>query len=144
MERNPPKPMTPFDCITTPDWLYMFKLMNPYTPANIQHSLALFIRFQEMQYTMRHFHGFSKSKPSNSILNDIRPYMDPSAQEMMEQMESLMNMMEMMQSFQENTPDNSSDPSGFNPMDILSDMFNMKGDFEHERMDESPGNEKSR
>ena len=79
MERNPPKPMTPFDCITTPDWLYMFKLMIPYTPANIQHSLALFIRFQEMQYTMRHFHGFSKSKPSNSILNDIRPYMDPSA-----------------------------------------------------------------
>lgn len=134
MEHNIPKLMTPFDCQTTPQWLYMLKLMLPYTPDNLQHSLAIFIRFQEIQYTMKHFKRFSKKKSQNMILTDIKPYMDPSTQEMMEQMESIMNMMEMMECFQEN---NSQD---INPMDLFSgmmgnefsDLFNMKGDSEHE------------
>lgn len=114
MEQDTKKLMTPFDCQTTPQWLYMLKLMLPYTPDNIQHSLAVFIRFQEMQYTLKHFSRFSKKKSQDTVLTDIKPYMDPSTQKMMEQMESMMNMMEMMES-----------------MD-LSEMFNMKGSSEHE------------
>lgn len=129
MEQNPPKLMTPFDRTTTPDWLYMIKLMLPYTPENFQHSLAVFIRFQEMQYTLRYFQGFSKKKGSNNIMNDLKPYMEPSAQEMMEQMESMMSMMEMVQMMNENASDNS---EGFNPMDMFSDLFNMKGDYNNE------------
>ena len=137
MERESHKLMTPFDCLTTPHWLYMMKLMLPYTPDTIQHTLAVFIRFQEMQYTMKHFRGFSRKKGTNSLLNDIKPYMEPSEQEMMEQMESMMNMMEMMQALQGTASD---DPSGFNPMDMfsgmmgsdLSDLFNMKGGHNNE------------
>lgn len=129
MENNPPKLMTPFDRTTTPDWLYMIKLMLPYTPEKIQHSLAVFIRFQEMQHTLRYFHGFAKKNISNNILNDIKPYMEPSAQEMMEQMESMMSMMDMMQMMNDNASDNS---EGFNPMDMFSDLFNMKGDNNNE------------
>lgn len=116
METEPPKLMTPFDCQTTPQWLYMLKLMLPYTPDNLQHSLAVFIRFQEMQYTLKHFNRFSIEKSQNTVLNDIKPYMDSSVQEMMEQMESMMNMMEMM------------NMAGID----FPDLFNMKGDLEHE------------
>lgn len=137
MEHNPPKLMTPFDCLTTPHWLYMLKLMLPYTPNKIQHSLAVFIRFQEMRYTANHFHGFYDSSHTSNVLNDIRPYMAPSEQEIMEQMESMMNIMELMQSLQETSSDSA---NGFNPMDMFSsimgsdfsDIFNMKGDSEHE------------
>ena len=120
MEQNPPKLMTPFDRTTTPDWLYMIKLMLPYTPEKLQHSLAVFIRFQEMQYTLKYFQGFSKEKGSDNILSDIKPYMEPSAQEMMEQMESMMNMLEMMQSMQDF------------PLNNFEDLFNMKGNSNNE------------
>lgn len=129
MEQIPPKLMTPFDRTTTPDWLYMIKLMLPYTPEKLQHSLAVFIRFQEMQYTLKYFRGFSNQKSSDNILSDIKPYMEPSAQEMMEQMESMISMMEMVQMMNENTSDNS---EGFNPMNMFSDLFNMKGDYNNE------------
>lgn len=137
MERESHKFMTPFDCLTTPHWLYMMKLMLPYTPDSLQQTLAVFIRFQEMQYTMKHFRGFFRKRNSNTVLSDIKPYMEPSEQEMMEQMESMMNMMEMMQMMQGASSD---DSSGFNPLDMfsgmmgsdLSDLFNMKGDTNNE------------
>ena len=143
MERESPKLMTPFDCQTIPQWIYILKLMLPYTPLKYQHSLAVFIRFQEMQFTLRHFNGFGKAKHFDNIINDVKPYMDPAAQEMMEQMESMISMMEMMQmmqNFSQDNPDTSCEVSGFNPMDILSGLagsdlttlFNMKGDLDNE------------
>lgn len=114
MEHESSKLMTPFDCQTIPQWIYLLKLILPYTPVRYQHSLAVFIRFQEMQLTMRHFNGFDRKKQLDNIINDVKPYMDSGTQEMMEQMESMMSMMEMMQ------------------MSDLSDLFNMKGDFSNE------------
>ena len=128
MEREFSKLMTPFDCQTIPQWIYILKLMLPYTPEKYQHSLAIFIRFQEMQFTMKYFYGFGKRKHFDNILNDVRPYMDPATQEMMEQMESMMNMAEIMQMMQ-NFPQDNSDS---NPMDMFADIFNMKGNFENE------------
>ena len=129
MERESSKLMTPFDCQTIPQWIYNLKLMLPYTPPTIQHSLAVFIRFQEMQFTLKHFNGFGKKRHYDNIINDVKPYMDPSTQEMMEQMESMMSMMEMMQTL--NGSDSQS-PEGFNPLDMFSDLFAMKGDNNHE------------
>ena len=34
MERKPPKPMTPFDSMVTPPYLYSLKLLLPYTPQS--------------------------------------------------------------------------------------------------------------
>ena len=128
MEQKPSMLMTPFDCQTIPQWLYMLKLILPYTPEKFHHSLAVFIRFQEMQSTIKNFKNFNCKKQFDNILNDMKPYMDPSTQEMMEQLETMMGMMDMM--------------SEFMPNDIM-DIFNMKGDSAHERMDESSCNEKS-
>ena len=115
MEQVPPKPMTLFDSMNTPQWIHSLKLMLPYMPSGIQRTFAVFIRFQEMRYTMEHFKAFSSHSSPENIFNDLKPYMEPSDLEMMEQMESMMSMMEMMQ--------------------------NMKGDFFNEFMDESSGNE---
>ena len=117
MEQEPLKYMTPFDCKTTPAWIHTLKLMLPYTPKKYQQLLAIFIRFQEMQFTLKHFSGFKSEKHFDNILHDVKPYMDPATQEMMEQMESMMSMMEMMEMTQ---------------MNDLSDLFNMKGDFNNE------------
>ena len=145
MEQEFSKFMTPFDCQTTPRWIYILKLMLPYTPERYQHSLAIFIRFQEMQFTMKHFNNFFTKKPFdfNNILNDVKPYMNPETQEMMEQMESIfsmMEMMQMMQDFPKDNTDSSGESGGFHPMDILSgltgndlsEIFNMKGNNNHE------------
>ena len=143
MDHEYSKLMTPFDCQTTPHWIHLLKLMLPYTPAKHQHLLAVFIRFQEMQFTMRHFNGFGKTRHFDNIFNDVKPYMDPATQEMMEQMESLMNMAEMIQMMKNFSQDDSaasSETSGFNPLNILSGVtgsdlstiFNMKGDLGNE------------
>ena len=115
MEQIPPKPMTLFDSMNTPQWLHTMKLLLPYVPVNIQHTFALFIRFQEMRYTMEHFKAFQNHSSPENILCDLKPYMEASDLEIMEQMESMMSMMEMMK--------------------------NMKGDFFNEFVDESSGNE---
>ena len=143
MERESSKLMTPFDCQTIPQWIYILKLMLPYTPEKYQHSLAVFIRFQEMQLTMRYFNGFGKVKHFDNIINEVKPYMDPATQEMLDQMDSMMSFMEMMQiiqDFPQNNSQASGETSGFNPMDILSglagsdlsEIFNMKGDLNNE------------
>ena len=121
MERFPPKPMTPLDELVTPPSLYTMKLLLPYMPSSLQRTLAIFVKFFEFRQTMEMFYGFGNTgKPISSaaIFNDLKPYMNPKEQEMMEQMEMLMNMMEMMQG-QPDMPDMS---------DFLGGMF---GDMPH-------------
>lgn len=130
MNQKFPKPMTPFDSLVTPHHLYLMKLLLPYVPPAFQRMLACYIKFMEFQYTLEHFQGFSSSSDETShILNDLKPYMDPGEQEMMEQMESMMNMMEMVQGMQEmasSMPDSDSDNTaspGFDPMEMLKSML---------------------
>lgn len=118
MEQKGPKPMTPFDSLVTPDSLYTLKLMLPYTPSQTQRTLAVYIKFLELRYTIEHFHGFSSQNTSASLLDGLKDYLGPEEKEMMEQTEMMMHMMEMMQ----NTPDMSGMPD-------ISDMFqNMSDD----------------
>ncbi len=166
MEQETPKPMTPFDALTTPSRLYTLKLLLPYAPRSIQHFLAIYIKFSELSYTINHFHSFGKTKAPIHIFEDLGPYMSPEEKEKMEQMEGMMNMMEMVQNMQA-----ASDPMfraaseedhGFDPMDLMKgmlspeqqEMFDMystmfdtemtgknppddqEGDPTHERMDE--------
>ena len=131
MERRPPKPMTPFDNMVTPPYLYTLKLMLPYTPSSNQRFLAIYIKFLEFRYTMDYFHGFPERGAAKSsgkgfaplgMFEDLKPYMAPEEKEMMDQMEMMMNMMEMVQSTQ--AADGSSGASGgFNPMDMMMGMM---------------------
>ena len=117
MEHKPPKPMTPFDNMVTPPFLYTLKLMLPYTPPSTQRMLGIYIKFLELRYTLSHFNGFGNAD-SSRLFDLLKDYMGPEEQEMMEQMEMLMNMMEMMQE-QPDMPDMS---------DFLGGMF---GDMPH-------------
>jgi len=136
MEYESSKLMTPFDCQTIPQWLYILKLILPYTPEKYQHSLAVFIRFQEMQFTLKHFHGFGRKKQLDTLLDDVKPYMDPATQDMLEQMESMKGMMEMMQMMQD-FPQEATDSSAMDFFSAftgsdLSELFKMKGNSNHE------------
>lgn len=135
MEHKGPRPMTPFDNLVTPPMLYTLKLMLPYTPAQTQRTLGVYIKFLELRYTLEHFYGFSSQNSSGSILEGLKDYMGPEEKEMMEQMEMMMNMMEMMQ----NSPDASgmpdiSDMFGgmFDGMPGMSDFGEQKGDSDNE------------
>ena len=113
MNQKFPKPMTPFDSLVTPHHLYLMKLLLPYVPPAFQRMLACYIKFMEFQYTLEHFQGFSSSSDETShILNDLKPYMDPGEQEMME----------MASSMQDSDSDNTASP-GFDPMEMLKSML---------------------
>ena len=100
MEERTPKPMTPFDCMVTPTYLYTMKLMLPYTPTSMQRMLGIYIKFQELQHTMQYFYGFREDYPPSSMLERLKNFMEPSEREKMEQMMQMMNMMEMVQNLQ--------------------------------------------
>ena len=83
MERKPPKPMTPFDSMVTPPYLYSLKLLLPYTPQSMQRFMAIYIKFLELRHTMEYFHGFSSHGPSFRIIDELKPFMEPGEKEMM-------------------------------------------------------------
>ena len=89
MERKPPKPMTPFDSMVTPPYLYSLKLLLPYTPQSTQRFMAIYIKFLELRHTMEYFHGFSSHGPSFRMIEELKPFMEPGEKEMMEQMEEM-------------------------------------------------------
>ena len=162
-------PMTPFDTLVISPKLQMMKLMLPYTPASSQRLMALFIKFTELQNTMRYFEGFNAFEDDGSaqskmdrpldIFDDLRPYMSPKDSETMDMMMSAMSMMEMMNGM--DMPDMSSmgDMSGMmDMMNMFSGGFptgdfsetneeetdneeNEKGNQEDGKLDESSGNE---
>lgn len=127
MEKFPPKPMTPLDELVTPPNLYTLKLLLPYMPASAQRTLAVLVKFFELQRTMEAFYGFGngrKNISSDTILNDLKPYMNPKEQEMLEQMEGMMNMMELMKQMQADTKDSSDNPGqGPSPFDLIKGMM---------------------
>lgn len=140
MEKNPPRPMTPFDELVTPQSIYILKLLLPYVPTSVQRMMAIFLKFHELKNTMDTFFGFSSQKNtrSDSILSDLKPYMKPEEQDMMEQMQGMMNMMDMMKQMSDaassdtsgsdtsgsNTSDsNTFCSSGFSPFDLMKGML---------------------
>ena len=143
MEKHPPLPMTPFDILVTSSELQMMKLLLPYIPDFYQRFLAFFIKFSELQNTIRYFNpsgrGHSKDsfrKETSSpidILEDLRPYIGKDAETLdFSQMGDLSGMMDMMNMFTGNPDD-----------DDYQDTENntKKGSEEYERMDESSSNE---
>lgn len=118
--------MTPLDELVTPPFLYILKLLLPYVPPAMQRTCAIFLKFFELKRTMELFYGFGESRKKNSsaeILSDLKPYMEPKEQEIMEQMEGMMNMMEMMQQMQnasELFPDGNSSAQ---PFDFMKEMM---------------------
>lgn len=106
MDHTTPPPMTPFDELTSSGELQMLKLLLPYTPPGVQRMLACYIRFTELQNTIRYFstisgtfqeNPFHKETPSFSeLLEELLPYIGKDMQDMAQNLSSAMSMMEMM------------------------------------------------
>lgn len=137
MEERPSRPMTPFDVSFTPPFLYTMKLLLPYTPPETQRFLAIFIKFSELRHVLYEFHRL-KSRPADSILEDIKPYLSPEEQESFSQVENIMNMMSMMEMMQSMPTETDSDL-----LQAVGALMNpiMKGEPHEQCMDQSPGSE---
>ncbi len=151
MEQNPPRPMTPFDAVVNPPFLYTLKLLLPYMPASMQRFLGIYVKFLELRHTMEYFQGFASRAQPKDMLDGLKPYMSPAEKEMMEQMSGMMNMMEMVQNMQAMSDAFSQDSAGFNPMDMMKgmlspeqqEMFDMYNSmFENELNQPDTGNKK--
>lgn len=129
MEHGPLGPMTPFDRLTTTQELQMMKLLLPYTPASSQRMLAVFIKFQEMQNTIKFFAKFKQgekiadfdkemSSPMDFI-EELRPFMGEKERSSMDMMMSAMSMMEMMNSM----TSEGSEGGGMDPMEMMKGMM---------------------
>lgn len=124
MEQNPPKPMTPFDSMITPPFLYTLKLLLPYIPSSMQRFLGIYIKYLELRHAMEYFQGFSSNSQPKDILDGLKPYMSPAEKEMMEQMSSMMNMMEMVQNMQAMSNTSDQEHQEINPLDLMKGMLN--------------------
>ena len=119
--------MTPFDSLTTTKQLQMIKLMLPFTPASSRPMLAVFIKFQELQNTIRIFQGANsrkflkefekKSDSPMDMFEEMRPFMKEEERASMDMMMTAFNMMDMM-----NMASGSSD-GNINPMDMMKGML---------------------
>lgn len=106
MESYDKELVTPFDMLTSPKSLRMMKLVLPYTNPQMQQIFAVYIRFIELQETMRFYQNLSNSLSAQDIgsqtnltdiISDLAPYLPSEISEAMEQFEMVMTMMENMQ-----------------------------------------------
>jgi len=129
MEHGPLGLMTPFDRLTTTQELQMMKLLLPYTPASSQRMLAVFIKFQELQNTIKFFEKFKSTDKIRAFeknmsspldfINELRPYMGEKERSSMDSMVSALSMMEMMNNMTSDASD-----GGMDPMAMMKGMLN--------------------
>ena len=76
MEKHPPLPMTPFDILVTSSELQMMKLLLPYIPDFYQRFLAFFIKFSELQNTIRYFNPSGRGHSKDSFRKETSSPID--------------------------------------------------------------------
>ncbi len=103
---NKHQPQTPFDSLLSNPQLNMLKVMIPFLPPQNQSGMAMMIRMQEMQETMRFYktfpHGIHAKDFSNDmsdgplgIFHAMRPYLPDENGSMIDTLLNIMPMMEM-------------------------------------------------
>lgn len=122
MQRYPPKPMTPFDENVTNQQLQLMKLLLPYFPIHFRRAFAFYIKFTELQNTLKYFSNINASFKTTSqpfdILEEIRPYLNEHDLGSIDSIVSIINMMEIMKTMND---DFMPDLSSFTD---ISDIFN--------------------
>ena len=119
MDQDQTERMTPFDELVTSPTLQIMKLLIPYTPFSGRRMLASFIKFIELQRTIRLFGQRSLADPfstGNSDQNISSPF-DAEMLDTLIQLKEMMSFMEMMQ------PQDGQGNDSFNPADLFSGIF---------------------
>ena len=125
--------MTPFDNLVIPSYLQMMKLLLPYITSSSQSFLAIFIKFTELQYTIRffqnsradlHAQAFEKELSSPfDIAEELIPYLDKEQGDMIQNMFNMMQMAEMFQSFSDMQSGTASSDNSFFSENLMKSMF---------------------
>ncbi len=131
-----------FDTLFTTNQIQILKILLTYVEPSHQKTMAVYIKFLELQYTLSFFQkhptspmNFPKEENRNAakLCDEVLPFCSPSQQEMLSNMksmyqnfENMQEMMQMVQMMKELFPesDNSTDS---NPMSIFSGLSGMFG-----------------
>lgn len=115
MKHSDIKPMTPFDSLTQNESLRMLKLMLPFLAPSAQKMLAVYLKYTELQNTIRYFQDFDSSPLQSQaqsdglsltgILEEIRPYMSEKEGSSIDSILSAFQMMEFMGSMAQSPSD---------------------------------------
>ncbi len=131
-----------FDTLFTTNHIQMLKILLTYLEPSQQKTMAVYIKFLELQYTLAFFRQHPSSplqfpndeKPNvTKLCDEILPFCSPSQQEMLNNMKNMyqnfQNMQEMMQMaemMKELFPNNDNSTDG-NPLSMLSGLSGMFG-----------------
>lgn len=132
-----------FDTLFTTNQIQMLKILVSYMDPSAQKSIAVYIKFMELQYTLSFFHTYpnaslkklprEESFDASKLCDEILPFCAPSEREQLNNMKNMFHnftnmqeMMQMMQMMKELFPEGES-PFGGDPADILSGLSGMEG-----------------
>jgi len=131
-----------FDTLFTNNQIQLLKILLTYVEPSHQKTMAVYIKFLELQYTLTFFQKYPSSplnfpkeeKLNASVLCDeILPFCNSSQQEMLNNMknmyqsyENMQEMMQMVQMMKELFPEGDNSPDG-NPMSMFSGLFGSDG-----------------
>lgn len=134
--------ITAFDALFTTNHLRKCKALLSYLPPSLQKTLAVYIKFSELQYTLAFFrarpakHAFFHADSSgfSQMMDDISPYLSPREQsqcaqirQMMQNMEQMQEMMEMMEMVKSLFPEGIPGVAGMPDMDSMPEVQGMPG-----------------
>lgn len=146
MEKLQPNRVTLFDTYFTNNHICMMKILLPLLPPALQKNIAVYIKYQELQYTMQHFHRlihnpslFSDELTATdktdftTVFEEILPYCTPQEKQtfthirnMHQSFQNMKEMMEMLETMKELFPESFDGSGGFNP-EMFANMGGMFG-----------------
>lgn len=104
MESNDPGKVIAFDTLFSTNHIQMLKIMLPYMDNQLQKSIAVYIKFLELRYTIDFYQknpyplcGCMKKEPPPSfptLRAELSPYCTPNEKKQLEQMQQLFQNME--------------------------------------------------
>lgn len=161
MNNNHPDRVMAFDALFTTNHIQMLKLFLSYMEPSVQRQLAVYIKFLELQYTLRFFQNHPSasmplcpelSHPENGIdglLDEILPFCSNSEKEkiqsfknMYRNIENIQEVMEMLDMLREISPElfsgsgNSEGSGGFGNASDLSGILSGLGGIDMSQMAE--------
>ena len=168
MENKELDKVTAFDTLFTTNHIQMYKILLSYMPPSLQKTLAVYIKFSELIYTISFLRAHPNVRLSGSGIGDagnifsgnmdvlspffdeLMPYLSPAGREsagrmknMMQNMKNMQDMMEMIQMMQDLFPEGGQDGGGIPGMDMdpsfISQMMQMFGSMDMSGSADMPG-----
>lgn len=146
MEDIRPNRVTLFDTHFTNNHICMMKILLPLLPPTLQKNIAVYIKYQELQYTMQYFRKLTNSRNRlfdklsstdnadfTTIFEEILPYCTPQEKQafthmrnMHQSFQNMKDMLEMLETMKELFPESFDGSGSFTP-ETFANMSGMFG-----------------